>query len=126
MKGFATYKGFPPGGIATEGEDVCRRRQALEAVPVTAHTIFVESLDKAGRVLQSRERHRGVSRWDHRLSVQPDDAGDRVVWTDEVVIDAGWQTPMVARFAAYTYRYRHKARQAIKISSTIAPAPANV
>lgn len=122
MKGFATYRGFPPGAVATQGETYVVDIRLWHLFPVTAHTIYVERLDFAARVMQSRERHRGVTHWDHRLSVQPDGDGaeaGRVLWTDEVVIDAGWQTPMIARFAAYTYRYSHRARRALSLTCSI-------
>lgn len=120
MRGLASYKGFPAGASARSGETYVVDITLFGLFPVTAHTIFIERLDHANREMQSRERHRGVTAWDHHLSVQPHDNGTSCVWTDSVVIAAGWQTPMVARFAAYTYRYRHRKRQATAITSSIA------
>lgn len=56
--------------------------------------MHVERLDRAARIIQSREHNPAIRRRDHRLSVQPD--GDRVRWTDRIVIDAGWRTPVAA------------------------------
>ena len=76
--------------------------------------MFVEKLDRAARVLKSREHNRSVTRWDHSLSIQPE--GQGCLWTDRVVIDAergGWAT---ARFARYVYARRHRHRRALSIT----------
>jgi hypothetical protein len=118
MRGLATYDGFAPGAVAEAGETYVVDITLFGLFPVTAHTMYVEQLDSAARELQSRERHKGVTAWDHHLSVQPDGNGG-CMWTDTVEIAAGWQTPMVARFAAYTYRYRHRKRNARAIHASV-------
>ncbi len=82
---------------------------------MTGHVIHVERLDQPARIIQSRESNPSIRRWDHTLSVQPD--GARVRWTDSVILDAGWQTFLTARFCAYVYRRRHRHRQALEITT---------
>lgn len=117
MRGLATYEGLPSGSVAREGETYVTDIVFWGLLPVTAHTIVIERVDPGARLMQSRERHRGVSRWDHRITVEP--RGSGAIWRDEVMIEAGWQTPFVARFAAYTYRYRHRSRHALAITSRV-------
>ena len=46
--------------------------------------------------------------WHHTLTVTRTPGGARL--TDEIVIDAGWLTPMFAAWAKVLYRARHKPR----------------
>lgn len=117
MLGMARYSGFPPSGTAAEGDSFVVDVLFWGFLPVKGHHILIERLDVANRVIQSREHAKGVRRWDHHLSVQP--YGDQVRWTDTVVIDAGWKTPLIARFAALVYRRRHRFRRALKIDTKL-------
>lgn len=122
MKGMAKYRGFPTGGVATEGETYVVDVTLWGLFPVTAHTIDMLRVDHGARVMESHERHKGVSNWDHTLTVGPGAAPGTSVWVDRVLIEAGWQTPMVARFARYVYCHRHRARQALSLSTRMVRA----
>jgi len=119
MKGLATYRGFPPGGVPIAGETYVVDVTLWGMFPVTAHTIEVLRVDHAARRLESHETHRGVKNWDHTLTVASGPAPGTAIWTDRILIDAGWQTPMVARFARYVYCHRHRARSASSLKTRI-------
>jgi hypothetical protein len=117
MAGIATYAGLPASDTAREGETIIVDVTFWGVFKQRGHRMFIERLDPQARIIQSRESGNGIKRWDHTLSVQPCDGG--TVWTDTVVIDAGWRTPFVARFAAFVYGRRHRHRRALSISRTL-------
>jgi hypothetical protein len=114
MSGLAVYAGLPADGTTREGDTICVDVTFWGWFRQKGHRMFIERLDPAARVIQSRETGNGIRRWDHNLSVQPDGAGS--CWTDTVVIDAGWRTSVVARFARFVYLRRHRYRKAMSIS----------
>lgn len=116
MSGLAVYKGLPDEPVH-EGATYVVDVTFWKLFTVKGHTMHVERLDREGRVLQSREHAPGIRRWDHTLSVQRQ--GGRTEWHDTVVIDAGWRTPFMARFAIYVYHRRHKYRRARSITSDL-------
>ena len=116
MRGLATYKGLPDGPIA-EGDTVTVDVTIWGIIGQKGYRMHVERLDHANRIVQSRENGDGIRRWDHTLSVQPD--GDRVLWTDSILVDAGWRTRFMARFGKYLYARRHRRRNALRIESRI-------
>ncbi|OWU84133.1 hypothetical protein ATO6_13810 [Oceanicola sp. 22II-s10i] len=81
------------------------------------HVMQVVRVDPAARIVQSHESNPQVRRWDHRLSFGPHPEG--ALWTDRIVLDAGWQTPITARFCRHVYRQRHIARRALRIATRI-------
>ena len=119
MRGLAVYDGGPRGPVQ-QGDTYTTDVTFWKIFKTRGHVMHVEHLDHGARTIQSREHNPAIRRWDHHLSVQPD--GDRVRWTDSVIIDAGWRTPVVARFAAFVYQRRHRHRQALEIHCRIAAA----
>jgi hypothetical protein len=76
-------------------------------VPLGTHTIFLERIDPAAREIQSRESELLVRRWDHLVRVRS--AGDgQTLYSDEILIEAGWLTPFVWMFAQWFYRHRQR------------------
>lgn len=120
MSGLAVYEGLAPGTIAEEGKTYTVNVTFWGLLKMTGHVMHVESLDVPNRILQSRETSNGIKRWDHNLSVHPEGAKAR--WVDSILIDAGWQTPFMARFARFVYTRRHKHRQALEITRNIEAA----
>lgn len=116
MRGIARYEGLPEAE-AREGETYVVDVTLFGLVKNPGHTMFVERLDRAARVIQSREHNRSVSRWDHTLSVQPE--GDGCVWVDLVIVDAPRSAWFTARFAAFVYARRHRHRGARSIEREI-------
>lgn len=116
MRGLARYEGLPDGR-AYEGQSCVVDVTLFGVLKNPSHNMFVERLDRAARVPQSREHNRSVSRWDHTLSVQPDGAG--CLWTDRVVIDAARGAWGTVRFARFVYTRRHRHRRALSIARSI-------
>lgn len=114
MSGFAKYEGLPDAP-AVEGETYTVDVTMWGVIKNKGHVMHIEKLDRKNRVIQSREHDKMIARWDHNLSVHQ--VGDNVRWVDAIVIDAGWRTAFVARFAGYVYRRRHKHRKALDIST---------
>ena len=94
------------------GEPVRLRLHLFGAVPLGPHEVVVERADDAARVFQTRERGPLLRRWDHRITVEPAGPG-AARYTDEVVIDAGRLTPVVAALARVFFRHRHRRWQAV-------------
>lgn len=117
MSGLATYDGLPDGAVAEEGQTYTVDVTLWGWLKNGGHVMHVERLDWEARLIQSREHNASVKRWDHCLTVEPHEQG--ALWTDRIVIDAGWQTPFTARFARYVYTYRHTHRSALSIEQSI-------
>jgi hypothetical protein len=117
MAGLATYQGLPESGTAQEGDVIIVDVTFWGLFKQKGHRMMIERLDRANRIIQSRESGPSARQWDHHLSIQPE--GDLARWTDHIVIDAGWRTPFVARFALYIYGRRHRHRKALRMTRRI-------
>lgn len=99
-----------PGTVIPErwpvGVPVELRLYLFGIVPLGPHTLVVESIDDAERVLQTRERGPRLC-WDHRIHVAPDGRG-RARYSDEIEIDAGPASPLVAAAARVFFHHRHR------------------
>lgn len=76
-------------------------------IPLGTHTIFIERIDTAAREIQTRESEPLVRRWDHLVRVRSSGDGQSL-YSDEIIIDAGWVTPFVWLFAYCFYRHRQR------------------
>jgi hypothetical protein len=76
-------------------------------IPLGIHTVFLERIDPVAREIQSRESESLVRRWDHLIRVRPAGEG-RTLYSDEIVIEAGWLTAFVWLFAQWFYRHRQR------------------
>ena len=96
-------------------------------LPLGAHTIFVERIDPGARTIQTRESGGLIRRWDHQLRVRPSPNG-RTLYSDEIIIEAGWLTGLVWLYAQGLYRHRqrrwrHLARRPAAAEPTAAADP---
>ncbi|UWR23218.1 hypothetical protein [Sulfitobacter sp. S190] len=119
MHRIARYEGLPDGVIA-QGDCYAVDVVMWGWLRTNNHVMQIETLDWDALYVQSREHNPAVARWDHRLSITPHEAG--ALWTDEIVLDAGWRTALTAYFCRYVYRHRHRSRDALSIKCTIAAA----
>ena len=71
------------------------------------HSIEVQTLDKAGYEIYTKEQNRVVHTWNHRIRLEPLPGG-RTRYTDTVALCAGRLTPAVAAWARGFYRHRQK------------------
>ncbi|UWR47024.1 hypothetical protein [Phaeobacter inhibens] len=116
MRGLAVYHGLPQRPIH-EGETLVVDVTMLKLFTTRNHVMHVERLDRAARVIQSRERNDGIQRWDHTLSIQPSATG--CVWRDTVILEAGRWSWLTARFCRFVYTRRHRVRQAQSIRALV-------
>ncbi len=116
MAEIAQYDGLPSGKVK-QGQTITVDVTMLGMMKTKGHVMYVETLDRKNRILQSRERNPDVKRWDHTLTIEQDD--DFVLWTDRIVLDAGMTTWIAAFFCRYVYTHRHKVRKARKITRNI-------
>ncbi len=130
MRGVATYSGFDNRGRFAQGDVITVDIWFWRLFPTRAHRITVERVDLGQRVRETRESHRGIRRWEHRLTVvqgawEPALTGGPAgaVWRDHLILDAGWQTPMVGRFVQSVYRYGHRKRGAVRVRSRLTRSP---
>lgn len=118
MRGIATYDGLPRGEVY-QGQRITVDVTLFKLVKNKNHEMYVETLDREARVLQSREHNPSVARWDHTLSIQP--SGKGCVWTDRVIIEADRGEWFTAKFAAFVYTKRHKHRGAAQLETRVRP-----
>ncbi len=90
-----------------EGATLHFRGYLFGFIPIGTHTIFFERIDPAARELQSREGGGLVRRWDHLVRLRPTGEG-RTLYSDEILIEAGWLTVFVWLFAQWFYRHRQR------------------
>ena len=76
-------------------------------LPLSKHHITVESIDDATRTLQSDEHGDLIRSWRHRIRIEPLDER-RCRYEDQIVIDAGPATVIVAAFASLFFCYRQR------------------
>jgi hypothetical protein len=121
MSGIATYAGLPADDTAREGDTIIVDATFWGVFKQQGHSIFIERIDPDDRVIQSREFGNGIRKWDHTLSIRSE--GNLTVWHDRIIIDAGWRTLFVARFAMFLYTRRHRYRRAQTIIRTLSRDP---
>jgi hypothetical protein len=84
-------------------------------IPLNRHVIEVVEVDEDAGIARTREHGGAIKRWNHTLRVEPT-GPDSCRYTDEVDIDAGSATPVVAAFARVLFAYRHSRwRQLAKV-----------
>lgn len=76
-------------------------------MPLHRHHATLVLIDHDELTLKSHEYGGVVQRWDHTLRVERV-TDDRSRYHDIVEIEAGRLTPLVAWFAQFLYRYRHR------------------
>lgn len=107
MEGIVHFEGLPPGRTQT-GQKVDVMVSLFGRLPAQPYSMKVLECDDARRVLRSSEKGAGVKSWRHTLTVTETATGSRL--RDVIEIDAGWLTPVFARWAKYLYGARHKPR----------------
>lgn len=122
MRGLATYEGLDDDIEVVKGETYTVDVTLWGFLKNSGHVMHVEDLDLGRRLIQSREHNAAIKRWDHRLTVDKHVQG--ALWTDDIIMDAGWRTFGAARFCAYVYGYRHRRRRALSTKTTIRKAEA--
>ncbi|KAJ04716.1 SRPBCC family protein [Sulfitobacter mediterraneus] len=107
MAGIVSFDGLPEGRTRT-GQSFDLMVSLFGKLPPQPYHMEVVLCDDDAMVLRSSEKGAGVKSWEHCLTVTPTAQGSRL--TDRIEIDAGWMTPIFARWAKFLYRARHKPR----------------
>jgi len=89
------------------GESLRLRLAVPGGLPAGWHELRVESVDEGELAIQTRERGPLLRRWDHRLSVVATGAAS-CRYTDEVELDAGRLTALVAPLARAFFAHRQR------------------
>ena len=97
-----------PRGRIEPGQEVAVRVSLFGMMPWQDYLMRVVEMSDAEMWFQSDEHGAGVKSWRHRCSVVETAEGCRL--TDEVEIDAGLMTPLIAWWAGVVYRARHRPR----------------
>jgi hypothetical protein len=87
------------------GEPVTTWLLLFGFLPVSRHTVVVETLDDATMTARTQEHGGPVPVWRHRITVEPAGPG-RCRYTDEVEIGAGRLTGLVRAPASGFFRWR--------------------
>ena len=106
--GSVAYRGLPTAPV-TQGQTLRFDAKPFYARSWKPYRVHMREVNDAERRFVSEEEGAGVKLWRHTLSVVPDGRGARQV--DEIEIDAGWATPLVALLARRMYRKRDAPRR---------------
>lgn len=84
-------------------------------IPLGWQAVVISLPEAKGDVRFVRDNGYGplVSRWDHWIAIGPDPAGHGTRYIDQVTIDAGVLTPVVAAFARVFYAHRQRRWRAL-------------
>jgi len=91
----------------TLGPKVRCRSFLFGLITLGTRNLWFERIDQQQFEIQTREWDRLVRRWDHLIRIRPESAGS-CRYSDEIEIEAGWRTPLVAMFAWFFYRHRQR------------------
>lgn len=107
VRGLLTFKGMPSGAIE-EGQVLDVTVSLFGVLPAQPYRMEILTCDAQKMCFVSREQGMGVEHWQHSLRIVPHADGAELI--DEIEIEAGWRTPIIAAWARYMYRRRHKPR----------------
>jgi hypothetical protein len=102
---FKRQGGAPLPDLWREGDSINFNLFGLGFIPLGPHTVNIERINAAARVIQSREGGRMAEVWLHYIAVE-DYPGGHALYTDEIDIYAGPLTGVVVCFAQFFYEYR--------------------
>jgi len=91
------------------GDDIALTFRLWDCFPIGRWRIRVLERDDARRRLRSEESGIFVRRWAHVIEIS-ERGPSRARQIDTIEIDAGWLTPLIARFARKEYAARARAR----------------
>lgn len=90
-----------------EGETTRTRVRLFGVVPFSLHRLTLERIDEQSCEMQSDEGGGLVRSWRHLITVTPE-GSQACRYVDEVSVDAGWLTPVVAAWATVFYAWRQR------------------
>lgn len=114
MQGIIAFKGLPKEHVYT-GQKFDIQVSLFGRLPWQPYSMEVLECDDDAMVLRSSEIGAGVKSWRHTLTVTATENGGSCL-TDHIEIEAGIMTVLIAVWARYLYRARHKPRLALLAS----------
>ncbi|KPP86975.1 hypothetical protein [Erythrobacter sp. HL-111] len=84
-------------------------------IPIGWQAVVISLPEPSGKVLYVRDNGYGplIRQWDHWIAIGPDPGGRGTRYIDQVTIDAGVLTPIVAGFARSFYTHRQRRWRAL-------------
>lgn len=110
MRGLVRFEGLPEGGLH-QGQVIDVRVSLFGILPAQPYRMELLEYDPEQMCFLSDEKGMGVDRWRHRMLIKASGSGAELI--DEIEIDAGWRTGVLAAWARYMYGRRHKPRLAM-------------
>ena len=101
--GSVTFRGLPTDPVV-QGQVVDFEVKPFYGRAFKPYRVIMAEVNDDDRRFVSHEEGAGIKSWRHTLSVLPEGAGSRQI--DEIEIDAGLLTPIVAPLARRMYRKR--------------------
>jgi hypothetical protein len=89
------------------GEAYHLRISLFGLIPLGRHTIVIDAIRPDARAIVSKEHGRLARVWNHMIRIDPIDER-RILYTDEIEIQAGILTVFVWLFAHVFYRHRQR------------------
>ncbi len=108
----APYATFTPVNVSETftwkaGKTFSFRFKLFGVIPFGTHTINVTEFDEETTRIYTKESNPHVPIWNHLILLEPIDE-NRLRYTDEVEIFAGWKTPFVVLWAKCFYAHRQR------------------
>lgn len=107
VRGVLLFEGMPSCAIA-QGQIIDVTVSMFGVLPAQPYRMEVIAFDEDTLTFTSREKGMGVEHFQHNLRIVPHPRGAELI--DEVEIEAGWRTPMIAAWVRFMYKRRHKPR----------------
>ncbi|OJI94218.1 polyketide cyclase/dehydrase/lipid transport protein [Planktotalea frisia] len=108
VRGLLSFEGMPKG-VIHQGQVVDVKVSMFGILPAQPYRMELIEFDDAEMRFKSNEVGMGVEHWQHSLRIVPHAQGAEL--HDEIEIEAGWRTPLIAVWARFMYKRRHKPRQ---------------
>ena len=105
VRGVLVFEGMPSGAI-TQGQVLDVTVSMFGLLPAQPYRMEVVAFDASALCFQSNEQGMGVQHWLHSLRIVPHVRGAELI--DEIEIEVGWCTPLIAAWARFMYKRRHK------------------
>lgn len=107
VRGLLSFEGMPSGKLES-GQIVDVKVSMFGILPAQPYRMELIAFDDEGMSFVSDEKGMGVDHWQHSLSIVPHPQGAELI--DEIEIEAGWRTGMIAAWARFMYSRRHGPR----------------
>jgi hypothetical protein len=110
---YAYFTSFGPSiPLWTKGATANFRLRIFGFIPLGIHHISVVEFDRSAGKIYTKESNPAIPVWNHLIRIEPS-GGCKIRYSDEVEIDAGWKTGLVAVWSKCFYKHRQKRWRAL-------------